>query len=174
MSWPPSEQEWHKIMSDLPAGADPLAFRSAVDWAVQRYQTDDNSDRGRWQRIAKLVRSKAVAALCREIGQLEHWPSDLARESMAQWVKGLDAVTGIADVNVAATAREGERRERLYENLLICCAGPGALPLSDSASGPTNRVMQGLLAQIVPDPPGARGVQSIIRRKTNPPGAIAY
>lgn len=88
---------------------------------------------------------------------------------MLQWVNGLAVVTGIADVNVATTPSEEERREQLYANLLICCTGPGKLPLSNSGAGPTTRIMQRLLALILPDPPGARGVQNIIRRKTSPP-----
>jgi hypothetical protein len=168
MNWSPPEGFWPKLYDDLPDGVDHARFRQAVERAVVIYRNEDTDAGETWREINERLRPQAIERLFEAITKLGKPPPafmfDLPK--MRQFAAFQEQFEKF---------RARERRERLYNNLIVACTEIGGLRLSDSDQGPLVRVFTAIAYCLFPDGGrikkyvdadrlSGRGVREIIRR----------
>jgi hypothetical protein len=156
MNWPPPETFWPKLYDELPDDADPVEFRKAVEAAVVIYEREapDPAHTPPWGQIIKAFDN--VLKETRRFNSLY----GAARESVGTPRRAAIRPYVLNDVLKARDHAdfqlqlerelEGTRQERLYDNLIVACAGRGRLQLSVSNCGPMTRVLKLILDRVLP------------------------
>jgi hypothetical protein len=145
MSWPPPESFWPmKLYVELPPDANRVQFRKAVEAAVEIYE-NEGRDRAKTPPWAKII--KAFDKVLKETRRFN------SLHKVRPYV--LNDVLKARDHADFQLQLEHElakkRQERLYDNLIVACAGRGRLQPSVSKSGPMTRVLKPILDHVLPN-----------------------
>jgi hypothetical protein len=155
MSWPPSDQEWGEILSDLPADAREAA-RVAVDAAAQEYS--NGTPLKRWRHVHKVA-SSSIESLREAISDLGLDPK--AEELMRQ-VDKLQNIPGEA-ATWATHYLPRTKKARLHIKLLRAWTNAGK-ELGASEDGPSQRFLCRIRAKAgISFSP--RGAKAVIKRE---------
>jgi hypothetical protein len=156
--WCPAPGFWPKVCAELPGGVDRKRFCHAVEQAVDIYLGEAESAPP-WPEIIK--------SFDRVLGAAHRFNS---QHGTGYRLNDVGAARQHAAFQLQLAQEKAKtRRERLYDNLIIACAGVGELQPSDSNRGPMTRTLKVILDAVLPDAGRrggvtARGVRDIIRR----------
>jgi hypothetical protein len=133
---------WPKLYGYLPDDADRVEFRKAVEAALAIYKREaPDPNAPPWEQVIETF--DKVLAETRRFNSLyrvrPYMLNDVLRSRM-------HAAFQLQLEQELAKKRE----ERLYDNLIIACAGVGRLQPSVSISGPMTRVLKIILDHVIP------------------------
>jgi hypothetical protein len=166
-----TEEEWASILHEFPA-AHQVTARAKIEATLKDYARDQRQKPGeqrkQWQRIAKLLKSKAVTELCQLARQIDlkklpdpsfvdpladpNW-LPLVREYL---IRGEQIATAYADLS--------KPRELLYARLIRTWTEAG-LRLSTSESGPLTRFLQDVTDNLFPTTITGDAIKKIVIRE---------
>jgi hypothetical protein len=172
MSWPPPESFWPtKLYIELPDGVDHIQFRRAVEAAVAIYKREAPANIPPWEQIvASFDRVLAEARRLNSLWAMPRRRAGMPCRAVIRLYELEDVQKGRANAAFQLQLEcelADKRRERLYDNLIIACAGAGRLPPSASSTGPMTKVLKAILDHVIPHaghqtgPKKAEGDQSL-------------
>ena len=165
--WPPQDREWHDLLQPLPADADRVGVREAVEAAVREYVDDADHDKQHhslWLEIGRAAGSRQVEKLCRLVLQLENFSRDPVAESLLQLVAFLRWLRTDAGLR-AAVYLASTRRGRFMSRLSLAWTGPGRGDLPISEAGPFVDFIADVPGRVLDRPLDSAGVKKFVRRE---------
>jgi hypothetical protein len=166
-----TQDEWGRILAELPEGLDPVAVCAQVEAAIAEYLAPEHKSAARqrrlWRRVAKLAASKHVE-LCRIIQDLgapdSFWTGEFRQDP--DWLSRLAADLSEARTRALAFAELYKPRERLFSRLFRAWTAPGT-KLSISSSGKLVRFIQAATDGVLPKPIGGEAVKKAAQRENS-------
>jgi hypothetical protein len=164
-----TDDDWQKILEELPPGADRDAVMQDIEAAIERYRSPVRSAQitseqaELWKRLGEFFTQKAFSKVRQRAGRLEAQNHDA--EWLQRWCnEGATRVPRMASTWVKFYRSQREK-ERFYSDILAAWTDPGKGVLSISEKGPLQRFFCEITDHALPEPLTGRAVRDIVSRE---------
>jgi hypothetical protein len=164
-----TDNDWRKILEELPPDADRDAVMQDIEAAIERYRslvksaqiTSEQAEL--WKRLGEFFTQEAFSKVRQWAGRLE------AQNPDAQWLQrwcneGATQVPRMANTWVKFYRRQ-TKNEPFYSDILAAWTDPGKGVLSISDQGPLQRFFCEITDHALPKPLKNRAVRDIVSRE---------